>query len=543
MDRDTLTAMIDDLRPLALGAFINKVQQPGPRHLVLRLRGRAGNLKLMVSCDPRAPGLHLTTGMFPNPPRPPRFCAYLRRHLQGARISAIEQPHHDRVVIIRARRGDGEPLALVCEFFGTAANAAFARGPETVIEELLTPRAGHDRLVAGRPYIPPAKATAMPSASATDVRTATPTDAPMAMPAPRDTPTAGNLKAPTDEMSGGLAARGPDAPPSGICPGTGLAPPAGAGAVDAPSGTIPAVHRRYDRRFIPRFFAHAGPAPQSEVVAALDRHCKRLTKRLENIGTEEREKQADQEAEQLGELLKSALDRIRRGDKSVTVPNWWSETQEPVTVPLDPALSPVENLKNLYKRAKKARRGLEMIAERRRQTEEELAYYEDLRYQTEGEPDPELLAEIAALVPARRGSQDTGTERPAAGGKEKKTDQPAGITVISLPDGTRLLLGRSARGNDRLCRHAGHGDDLWFHARGIPGAHVVLQPSPGRAPTEAEIERAARLAAWHSRGRNDSRVNVTCLPLKHLRKPKGGKPGQVLIAGPERTLTVVPAED
>jgi predicted ribosome quality control (RQC) complex YloA/Tae2 family protein len=182
-----------------------------------------------------------------------------------------------------------------------------------------------------------------------------------------------------------------------------------------------------------------------------------------------------------------------------------------------------------------------MIAERRRQTEEELAYYEDLRYQAESEPDPELLAEIAALVPARRGSRNTDKEGPAAGRKEKKTGQPAGITVISLPDGTRLLLGRSARGNDRLCRQAGHGDDLWFHARGIPGAHVVLQPPPGRAPTEAEIERAARLAAWHSRGRNDSRVTVSCVPLKHLRKPKGGKPGQVLIAGPERTLIVAPA--
>lgn len=113
----------------------------------------------------------------------------------------------------------------------------------------------------------------------------------------------------------------------------------------------------------------------------------------------------------------------------------------------------------------------------------------------------------------------------------------------ALDGGATIVIGKSAAGNEHIYRHLGTGNDLWFHAKDVPGAHVLLKTPNHRPATKAEIEAAARLAAVNSRGRNDTRVEVIYLPRKHLKKPKGGKPGQVLIRGPQQTISIHPADE
>ncbi|MBW1646134.1 MAG: DUF814 domain-containing protein, partial [Deltaproteobacteria bacterium] len=172
----------------------------------------------------------------------------------------------------------------------------------------------------------------------------------------------------------------------------------------------------------------------------------------------------------------------------------------------------------------------------------ELAYLDDLAYQVEEARDADERAALAALLGLE---PRTHGRRPAAAGKpgkaaagEKSGRVPPGVETHHLPGGAVVYVGKNAAGNEQIYRRLSRGDDLWFHARNLPGAHVLLKTPGGRPATEAEIEAAARQAARNSKGKNDSRVEVLCLPRKYLKKPKGGKPGQVLISGPQRTFTV-----
>ena len=104
-------------------------------------------------------------------------------------------------------------------------------------------------------------------------------------------------------------------------------------------------------------------------------------------------------------------------------------------------------------------------------------------------------------------------------------------------------MGRSSRQNDRLIREA-HPDDYWLHARERPGAHVIVKgPRKGERPPDPVLLRAAQLAAYYSRGRGSAKVPVIVTQVKHLRKPKGAKPGLVLVMREEETLIVAPKGD
>ena len=111
-------------------------------------------------------------------------------------------------------------------------------------------------------------------------------------------------------------------------------------------------------------------------------------------------------------------------------------------------------------------------------------------------------------------------------------------------EGWEIYVGKSALGNDALCREVGRAGDLWFHAQGMPGSHVILRLQPGvseeDAPEEA-LRQAAALAAHHSRGRGSGRLDVACVSFRRVRRPRGAPPGLVTITG-QRTLAASPDE-
>jgi predicted ribosome quality control (RQC) complex YloA/Tae2 family protein len=94
-------------------------------------------------------------------------------------------------------------------------------------------------------------------------------------------------------------------------------------------------------------------------------------------------------------------------------------------------------------------------------------------------------------------------------------------------EGFTILVGRSGSENDRLVRLA-RSDDVWFHAREVPGAHVVIRTDGRPVPNEV-LQRAAELAAWHSRARGERKVAVSYTEARYVRKPKGAPPGTVTL--------------
>jgi predicted ribosome quality control (RQC) complex YloA/Tae2 family protein len=115
----------------------------------------------------------------------------------------------------------------------------------------------------------------------------------------------------------------------------------------------------------------------------------------------------------------------------------------------------------------------------------------------------------------------------------------ADLHVYELEDGWIILAGRTGDDNDRLSLKVAKPDDYWFHIRGMPGSHVVLQARDGEEPNRAVLEAAASVAAWHSKARNGGQVPVSCTRAVNVTKPRGAKAGTVEIRK-ERVLKVRP---
>ncbi len=202
-----------------------------------------------------------------------------------------------------------------------------------------------------------------------------------------------------------------------------------------------------------------------------------------------------------GELVLAYQSGMAANQKELIVP------EMNLTIPLDPALTPLENAQRLFKRYHKARDAAAITPGLLEATQGELDYLDQLAVHAALAADPQSLAavrgelreELAGPTPAGRAKKG-GTHVPK-GGKHKgggPKEQPRAAPLrLRTADGTEILVGRSARQNDEVTFHQAGPRDIWLHARQIPGAHVILRVS-GQAPNPATLLEAAAVAAYHS---------------------------------------------
>ncbi len=163
MDVATLQRIAEELDELLVGGFVNKIHQPLPRDIVLRIRApRGGENKLMISADPALGRIHLTEMKIPNPPTPPRFCAFLRAHFQGSKIAAVRAAADDRVIRIIGTRGpEGERTEkeLILELLGRDSNILLIDALSHTILDCLhripQKETGSRIVIPGEEYVPP----------------------------------------------------------------------------------------------------------------------------------------------------------------------------------------------------------------------------------------------------------------------------------------------------------------------------------------------------------------------------------------------------
>ena len=242
-----------------------------------------------------------------------------------------------------------------------------------------------------------------------------------------------------------------------------------------------------------------------------------------------------------GELLKPLLSRIKRGQTTVDAVDW--QTGDPVRIQLDPGMGPKQNLERLFRRAKKAARGLPMVDQRLDKIGAQLESLaaEERRIRS---ADGEGLLQLAQA----QGRDLSGLDVPssaAAGNARAPTKAAHPLDRWSrrfeAKDGTEIRVGKGAAANDRLTFTGAKGDDLWLHARGTSGAHVVLRNAKGRSPHPEALLDAAVLAAHFSSARNDTKVEVIYTEARHVKKTKGAPAGQVGISKSKTLLVVMDA--
>ncbi len=257
----------------------------------------------------------------------------------------------------------------------------------------------------------------------------------------------------------------------------------------------------------------------------------RLARKI-NLQRADLKKCADREQLRIkGDLLQANLYRIERGSSSVTVDNFYDENNAPITIALNPTVSPAMNAQRFYKEYNKAKTRETMLTAQIEKAGEELSYLEsvqDLLSRCETE------AELSAIRSELRELGYLKTQKTA----QKRKDKPLPPLEYESSDGFRILVGRNNKQNDQLTLKTAQKRDMWLHTKGIHGTHVIIV-SDGKEITDTAIVEAARIAAAHSKGKDSSRVPVDYTLVKNVSKPAGALPGKVIYVN-YRTVYVTP---
>lgn len=493
MDLAILQLIALELNELLPGAFVNKIHQPLPREIVLRMRPRGGGeKKLMLSADPQLGRIHLTTLRIPNPPRPPRLCSFLRAHFQGAVITEVRAAEDDRVVTMIAERGpkhDRSERRLILELLGRDSNIVLVDGSTDRIMDCLhhlpEKESGSRIVLPGERYVPPPKhgRGAGPLIAVTQGAT----------------PSPGITTAPNGKRRLTLRATPPD------------------------DESFESMNAAADALFTTKLASALLEQLRREVAAPIRARISSLGRRLTKIRADEERLKEFAERSYEGELLKANLGKMRKGMATIEVLDWNSGQNRKVA--LDPALSPIENMERIFKKSAKGKRGERAVRQRLSETLEEKQALEDLLFFVTG---AESIAELEEIPTTLRGDDRVKSVSSEQIHRDLGNESSL-FRTFQTPTGRAVLVGKSGKGNAFLLRRKAHKGDLWFHVKDSAGAHVVLKQQSGEPFCTEDKEFAAGLAIYFSKARGKGKTEVMIADVKDIGHPKGAVPGQVTV--------------
>jgi predicted ribosome quality control (RQC) complex YloA/Tae2 family protein len=274
-------------------------------------------------------------------------------------------------------------------------------------------------------------------------------------------------------------------------------------------------------------------ALRNELRSPLAKALKRAERRRAAIAADIHAAQLAETYRQKGDLILANLRKLKKGMETVELPGYDGVG---IALTLDPKRTPQENAEAYFRKYKKAKSGLPVIEERLRRTEEEIA---DLESRIAG---LEQARDGDFPLPVRPGARGASTAEQVPEEKRRKPASGASGIKRILYRGWEILVGANAAANDELTAKLARPDDLWLHAEGLPGSHVLVRnPLKTDVPPDILLK-AATLAAMHSKGKTAGKVPVTYTFARFVRKPKGAKPGLVHLSR-RRTLIVKPGDE
>ncbi len=256
--------------------------------------------------------------------------------------------------------------------------------------------------------------------------------------------------------------------------------------------------------------------PADTLAGSLEERILRLTSSLNHLELEKERCRAFDKTRRMAEILLINASRVRQGLASVTLPDPFN-AGEPVTLPLDPGLSALDNAQRLFSTARRLERGLAETEVRRKGIGKEIQRAEEALAALREGGDPEKARKILG-----RGLETRDSRR------ESRAEGHRGPGRRHVIDGFTVLVGKGAADNEKVTFQAAGPNDLWFHARDYPGSHVVILTERQPVPDKVLYE-AAALAAAGSGAKNDTAPEIMVTERKWVRKLKGGKPGQVTV--------------
>ena len=530
--------MVEELRAELLNGRIQKINQPFDQELVLQIRSNRQSHRLLLSAHPVFGRIQLTETTFENPAQPSTFIMVLRKYLQGAVIESIEQIENDRIVEITVSNkneiGDDIQATLIIEIMGKHSNILLVDKSSNKVLEVIKhigfSQNSYRTLLPGATYIAPPSTEALNPFTIKDEKlfeilqtqelTAKNLQS-LFQGLGRDTAIELENLLTDDRLSKFRDFFKQETNPCLTDKSFSCVP-----FSTKIEGHFSSLSQLLDVFYKDKAERDRVKQQASELIRRVENE---LQKNRQKLKKQEKELQATENAEefrQKGELLTTFLHQVPNDQDQVVLDNYY--TNQPITIALDKALTPNQNAQKYFKRYQKLKEAVKYLTELIEETKSTILYLESV----ETVLNQAGLDEIAEI---REELIQTGFIRRRQREKIQKRKKPE--KYLASDGKTIILVGRNNLQNDELTFKMARKEELWFHAKNIPGSHVVI--SGNLNPSDEVKTDAAELAAYYSKGRLSNLVQVDMIEVKKLNKPTGGKPGFVTYTG-QKTLRVTP---
>lgn len=569
----TIANLVYELNRELTGGRLYKIAQPETDELLLTVKTQDGQKRLLISADASLPLVYLTSENKPSPLTAPNFCMLLRKHLQNGKILSVTQPGLERILHIQVEHldelGDLRRKTLVVEIMGKHSNIIFVNEENMILDSIKHISAAVSsvrEVLPGKPYFiantqdkldllscdfetfqkalssrpqPAYKAlygsfTGISPILAQELLYRAGVDGELPTAAMQESDYRALFREVTHLVSiirngaftPNVAYEGKKPVEYAAIPLTLYGAPASGQPSDAGAKTPETSQRNaffpdmsalleqyYAQRSILSRIHQKSADLRRIVQTALERNIKKYDLQLQQIrDTEKRETYRI-----YGELLNTYGYSAAPGAKSLEALNYY--TNETVNIPLDPTLTARENAQKYFEKYGKLKRTHEALSTLTQEVKAEIDHLESVAASLEIALKEEDLAQIKEEL-----TENGYIRRKGSSKKIKITSRP--FHYLSS-DGFHIYVGKNNFQNDELTFQFANGGDWWFHAKGLPGSHVVVK-TEGKELPDRTFEEAARLAAYYSRGRGQDKIEIDYIQKKHVKKPSGAKPGFVV---------------
>lgn len=574
-DGVVVKCIVNELSDMLLGGRIEKIFQPESDEIILNVRAKGQNLKLLLSANPSYPRVHFTESSKDNPAAPPVFCMLLRKHLSGGKITGIEFHDFERIITIEAESmnelGDLSSKKLIIEIMGRHSNIILVSNEGRILDSIKHVDSDVNRIreiMPGRPYIlPPPQDKHNPEQVDIDLLFSE-------MKAGAETSIEKQLLSSIKGFSpllcreicflSGIDDRRPWGSlsevelnslkkalseviddiennrfnPCIIYDGTVDEKPIDFHCLKIKqyvhSKSFDSMSNVLDLFYFEKDRIERSKQKKADVLKLLNNNIDRCNKKLALQYDKLREVSEREKIKLAGELITANIYAIQKGAKKVSLLNYYSENQEYLEISLDENLTPQENAQRYFKQYVKAKNAYISTSKQVEETLKELDYLEGVLQLLEN------CSNIQEIDEVRQELSEQGYLSSKHFKNKFKKNKPSAPLRFRSSDGFDIFIGKNNKQNDQLTLKLSASNDLWMHTQNIPGSHVIIKNSGQTVPDSTLLE-AALLAAYHSKAKFSSGVPVDYTYVKNVKKPPGSKPGMVTYTN-FKTIIVTPDE-
>lgn len=560
LDGLVIANVIKELNDTLLGGRINKISQPENDALVLVIKNNRSQYKLFLSANASLPLIYLTQENKPNPITAPNFCMLLRKHLNSARILSITQPGLERIIDIEIEHlnelGDVCTKHLITEIMGKHSNIIFCDDNKMIIDSIkhISGLVSSVReVLPGRDYfIPETQDKWNPLTVDCEHFLEKVMTKPLPIAKALYTSLTGISPLIANEICHRASIDG-EASTSSLSEMEGLhlyknferlmtdiknnsffpnVIYQNGEPVEFSSTTLTTYNSSEHKEFesiselLEQYYAQRNTLTRIRqksvdlrkiVSNAIERTRKKYDLQMKQLkDTDKRDKY-----KVYGELITAYGYNVEEGSKQMTALNYY--TNEEVTIPLDPTITPIENAKKYFDKYSKLKRTYEALTKFTEETKEELEHLESISAALD------IALQEEDLIQLKEELMEYGyMKRKFVSKKDAKKQKSASKPFHYISsDGFHMYVGKNNFQNDELTFKFAVGNDWWFHAKGMAGSHVIVKTNGEELP-DRTFEEAGKLAAYYSKARELSKAEIDYTEKKNVKKPNGGKPGFVV---------------